>query len=113
MFLRALSRKLRINCYLYEWLGFAQSSGSPSAEGANEAIEAALAELETASKGEDKAEIDAKTQALMEKSQKLMEIAQAKQQAEQQPGAEQAEPSANQDDDVVDAEFEEVKEDNK
>lgn len=78
-----------------------------------EAIEAALAELETASKGEDKAEIDAKTQALMEKSQKLMEIAQAKQQAEQQPGAEQAEPSANQDDDVVDAEFEEVKEDNK
>ena len=78
-----------------------------------EAIEAALAELETASKGEDKAEIDAKTQALMEKSQKLMEIAQAKQQAEQQPGAEQAEPSAKQDDDVVDAEFEEVKEDNK
>jgi len=78
-----------------------------------EAIEAALAELETATKGEDKAEIDAKTQALMEKSQKLMEIAQAKQQAEQQPGAEQAEPSAKQDDDVVDAEFEEVKEDNK
>ncbi|MBU2970744.1 molecular chaperone DnaK [Pseudoalteromonas sp. C2R02] len=78
-----------------------------------EAIEAALAELETASKGEDKAEIDAKTQALMEKSQKLMEIAQAKQQAEQQPGTEQAEPSAKQDDDVVDAEFEEVKEDNK
>jgi len=78
-----------------------------------EAIEAALAELETASKGEDKGEIDAKTQALMEKSQKLMEIAQAKQQAEQQPGAEQAEPSAKQDDDVVDAEFEEVKEDNK
>jgi molecular chaperone DnaK len=78
-----------------------------------EAIEAALTELETAVKGEDKAEIDAKTQALMEKSQKLMEIAQAKQQAEQQPGAEQAEPSAKQDDDVVDAEFEEVKEDNK
>jgi len=78
-----------------------------------EAIEAALAELETATKGEDKAEIDAKTQTLMEKSQKLMEIAQAKQQAEQQPGAEQAEPSAKQDDDVVDAEFEEVKEDNK
>ncbi|SFB96678.1 molecular chaperone DnaK [Pseudoalteromonas denitrificans] len=78
-----------------------------------EAIEAALAELETASKGEDKAEIDAKTQALMEKSQKLMEIAQAKQQAEQQPGAEQAEPEAKQDEDVVDAEFEEVKEDNK
>lgn len=78
-----------------------------------EAIEAALAELETATKGEDKAEIDAKTQVLMEKSQKLMEIAQAKQQAEQQPSTEQAEPSAKQEEDVVDAEFEEVKEDNK
>lgn len=80
-----------------------------------EAIEAALAELETAVKGDDKAEIEAKTQALMEKSQKLMEIAQANAQAQQaggQPGADAGQQQAQQDD-VVDAEFEEVKEDDK
>ncbi|MEO2268465.1 molecular chaperone DnaK [Pseudoalteromonas sp. YIC-656] len=77
-----------------------------------EAIEAAVAELETAIKGESKDEIDAKTQALIEKSQKLMEIAQAK--AQQQGGADagaQGQQQAKQDDDVVDAEFEEVKDD--
>jgi molecular chaperone DnaK len=75
------------------------------------AIEAALAELETAIKGDSKDEIDAKVQALAEKSQKLMEIAQAKaQQAGPDAGAQQ-QGSAKQDDDVVDAEFEEVKDD--
>ncbi|TMN44616.1 molecular chaperone DnaK [Pseudoalteromonas sp. S2755] len=76
------------------------------------AIEAALGELETAIKGDSKEEIDAKTQALAEKSQKLMEIAQAKAQAQQaggDAGAQQG--SAKKDDDVVDAEFEEVKDD--
>jgi len=79
-----------------------------------EKIETALTELEEAVKGEDKEAIDAKTQALMEASAKLMEIAQAKQQAQGAPegaapeaGAEQAAPA----DDVVDAEFEEVKDD--
>jgi len=77
-----------------------------------EKIEAALKELEEAAKGEDKEVIEAKTQALMEASAKLMEIAQAKAQAGaaaegQEP--EQAQPA----DDVVDAEFEEVKEDDK
>ncbi|TLX48270.1 molecular chaperone DnaK [Pseudoalteromonas phenolica] len=79
------------------------------------AIEAALSELETAIKGESKEEIDAKVQALAEKSQKLMEIAQANAQAQQAQGADagaQPQGSAKQDDDVVDAEFEEVK-DNK
>jgi molecular chaperone DnaK len=75
-----------------------------------EKIEAAISELETARKGDDKAEIDAKVQALMEASQKLMEIAQQKAQAAQgEAGAEQQ----TADDDVVDAEFEEVKEDKK
>ncbi|MEZ7204345.1 molecular chaperone DnaK [Pseudoalteromonas sp. DY56-GL79] len=76
------------------------------------AIEAALGELETAIKGDSKDEIDAKTQALAEKSQKLMEIAQGKAQAQQaggDAGAQQG--SAKKDDDVVDAEFEEVKDD--
>ncbi len=68
-------------------------------------IEAALSALETALKGEDKAEIDAKMQALMEVSSKLMEAAQ-----QSQAGAADAhDASAKKDDDVVDAEFEEVK----
>lgn len=77
------------------------------------AIEAALSELETAVKGDDKAEIEAKTQALIEKSQKLMEIAQANAQAQQAGGDAGQQQQAQQDDDVVDAEFEEVKDDKK
>ena len=75
-------------------------------------IEAAIAELETAIKGEDKEEIDAKTQALIQASAKLMEIAQAN---AQQAGEEQATDATQEkaEDDVVDAEFEEVKDDKK
>ena len=77
-----------------------------------EKIEAALTELEEAIKGDDKEAIDAKTQALMEASAKLMEIAQAKQQAQGAPeGAAEPESSDAGADDVVDAEFEEVKDD--
>ncbi|WKE66561.1 molecular chaperone DnaK [Gallaecimonas kandeliae] len=71
-------------------------------------IESALSELETAMKGNDKAEIEAKQQALIEASGKLMEILQQKMQQEQQGG--QAGGSQG-GDDVVDAEFEEVKDD--
>lgn len=77
-----------------------------------EKIEAALTELEEAVKGDDKEAIDAKTQALMEASAKLMEIAQAKQQAQGAPeGAAPEAEGAAPADDVVDAEFEEVKDD--
>jgi molecular chaperone DnaK len=73
------------------------------------AIESALNALETSLKGEDKADIEAKMQALAQVSQKLMELAQA-QHAEQQAGnATDAGNSTSKDDDVVDAEFEEVK----
>ena len=75
-----------------------------------EAIEAAVVDLEAAIKSDNKDEIEAKTQALAEKSQKLMEIAQAKAQQGQADAGEQQQ-SAKQDDDVVDAEFEEVKDD--
>ncbi|PIJ43523.1 molecular chaperone DnaK [Tatumella sp. OPLPL6] len=68
-------------------------------------IDTALTELETALRGEDKAEIEAKIQALGEVSGKLMELAQQQQQA--QSG--QADGAAQQDNDAVDAEFEEVK----
>ena len=77
-----------------------------------EKIEAAIADVETASKTEDKAEIEAKTKALAEASQKLMEIAQQKAQAGE-AGAEQPEAKEKQDDDIVDAEFEEVKDEKK
>ncbi|MBZ6428627.1 molecular chaperone DnaK [Pantoea piersonii] len=73
-------------------------------------IESALSELETALKGEDKEAIDAKMQALMQVSSKLMEAAQQQAQA---GGADAADASAKKDDDVVDAEFEEVKDNKK
>ncbi len=76
-------------------------------------IEAAVSALETAAKGEDKAEIEAKTQELIQASSKLMEAAQAQQAA---AGAEATDAGASQgkpEDDVVDAEFEEVKDDDK
>jgi molecular chaperone DnaK len=69
-------------------------------------IEAALSELDTAMKGDNKAAIDAKAQALMEASQSLRAAAAAGQGGpapEGQPSA-----SAKADDDVVDAEFTEV-----
>ncbi len=67
-------------------------------------IETALTELETALRSEDKADIEAKIQALAEVSGKLMELAQ---QQQAQPG--EAEGAAQKDNDAVDAEFEEVK----
>ena len=74
-----------------------------------EKIEAAVSELETATKGEDKAEIEAKIEAVIKASEPLMQAAQAK---AQQAGGEQPQQSSAKDDGVVDAEFEEVK-DNK
>lgn len=68
------------------------------------AIEDALKALETAVKGEDKAEIEAKIQTLVQASGKLQEFAQQQAQA----GGAQADTSAQKEDDVVDAEFEEI-----
>jgi molecular chaperone DnaK len=83
-----------------------------------EAIETALKDTEEAIKGDDKAAIEAKTEALMTASQKLGEKVYADQQAAQAAagaaaGGEQAhaEPQAAHaaDDNVVDADFKEVK----
>jgi len=77
-------------------------------------IESAVSELEAAVKGDSKDEIEAKTQALIEASAKLMEVAQAKAAAESAAaGGEPTDAAAEPSDDVVDAEFEEVKEDDK
>ncbi|MEZ9367664.1 molecular chaperone DnaK [Shewanella sp. 10N.286.51.B2] len=78
-----------------------------------EKIEAAMADVDTATKGNDKEAIDKATQALMEASAKLMEIAQAKAQAQQGEAPAQDTQEAKPEDDVVDAEFEEVKDDKK
>ena len=72
--------------------------------------EGAIAELETAMKGDDKGQIEAKTRALEEAAQSL----QAAASAGQQPGGPAAGgASASRSDDVVDAEFTEVKDDQK
>lgn len=77
-----------------------------------EAIEKAITELEEAMKGDDKEAIEAKTQALTEASSSLAQKMYAEQQAQGAEGAE-ATDAASANDDVVDAEFEEVKEDDK
>lgn len=84
-----------------------------------EKIEAAIKDVEEALKGEDKAEIEGKTEALMAASQKLGEKMYADMQAAQgaaagaagaAPGGEAPQSEAKPgDDNVVDAEFKEVK----
>ncbi|MBC8950632.1 MULTISPECIES: molecular chaperone DnaK [Xenorhabdus] len=83
-----------------------EEAGDKLAADDKAAIEKATSELETAAKGEDKAEIEAKIQALVEASKKLLEIAQQQAQA---GAADAGASNAKKDDDVVDAEFEEVK----
>lgn len=83
--------------------------------GEKDSIEKAIDELQAAMKGDDMAAIEAKTNALTQASAKIAERAYAQPQQEQ--GAGQATGSAssggagNAQDNVVDAEFEEVKED--
>ncbi|TKB55369.1 molecular chaperone DnaK [Ferrimonas aestuarii] len=89
-----------------------EEAGEALAADEKEKIEAAIAAVEESTKGTDKEAIEAKTQELIQASQKLMELAQA--QAQQaQGGAEAGEQQAKPQDDVVDAEFEEVKDDKK
>ena len=91
-----------------------EEAGEEFAGEDKEKLEAALTELEEASKGDDKEAIDAKSQAVIEASAKLMEIAQAKAQAQggaPEGAAPESDASGPAGDDVVDAEFEEVKDD--
>jgi len=95
-----------------------EEAGDKATEEEKAAIEKAISDLEEALKGDDKADIEAKTNALTEASatlaQKLYaEQAQQAEGAQGAPGGQQAGGSSKQDDDVVDAEFEEVKDNNK
>jgi len=76
------------------------------------AIEAAVVALEAAVKGDDKAAIEAKIEELSKVSAPVAQKMYAEQGQPTDGAAQQAEPEAKQDD-VVDAEFEEVKEDHK
>jgi len=76
-----------------------------------EAIEAAIKDVEDALKSDDKAAIEAKTEALTTASQKLGEKVYAAQQAEANTESAQPQGEKTVDGDVVDAEFEEVKKD--
>ncbi len=75
-------------------------------------IEGALADLESAMKGDDKAQIEAKVAALEAAAQSLSAAAAAGFQGGAQPGPAGAQPG-NAADDVVDAEFTEVRDDEK
>ncbi|MDO8418785.1 MAG: Hsp70 family protein, partial [Rubrivivax sp.] len=84
--------------------------------GEKEKIEAALKDVEEAMKGDDKATIEAKTEVLMAASQKLGEKTYADAQAAQAAagggagaGGGEAPKAGPADDNVVDAEFKEVK----
>ena len=81
-------------------------------------VEAAVAELKTAMEGDDPEAIKTKSEALTQSSHKLAEAMyqQAAQEGQADTGASGADQGAangTQDDDVVDADFEEVKEDKK
>jgi molecular chaperone DnaK len=79
-------------------------------------VEAAIKDLEEVMKSDDKDAIEAKTKVLVEASGKIAERAYQQSAQGQQPGtggASGAEAGTGKADDVVDAEFEEVKEDNK
>ena len=92
-----------------------EEAGDKATDEEKSAIEAALAEADEAIKGEDKAKIEAATQKLTEASgslaQKLYAEQQAADAAEQEGAGEQEANGAEAGDDVVDAEFEEVKDD--
>jgi molecular chaperone DnaK len=91
----------------------AQEAGDKATADEKSNIEAALKDAEEAVKGNDKDKIDAATQKLTEASQSLAQKLYAEQanEANAQPGGGKAEAKAEEG--VVDAEFEEVKDDRK
>ena len=92
-----------------------EEAGDKASEEEKTAIEAAIAEVEEAVKGDDKEAMDAAANKLSEASSALAQKLYAEQAAEEGQQAESPEGAAGDAgaDDVVDAEFEEVKEDDK
>ena len=77
------------------------------------AIETAVASLKTALEGEDLEDIRAKSETLMQASMKLGEAAYKAQQDAAGGSADDPQPASGADDEVVDADFEEVDDDKK
>jgi molecular chaperone DnaK len=73
-----------------------------------EAIEKAKEDLAEAAKGNDAEAIKSKVEALATAAQKMGEAIYKAQQAEAQPNAETTEESKKEDENIVDAEYEEV-----
>lgn len=88
-------------------------AGDKATEEEKAAIESALSDLEAAIKADDKAEIEAKINALSEASGPLVQKMYAEQAEAGQAGEAEAESQQEAGDDVVDAEFEEVKDNKK
>jgi len=87
-------------------------AGDKVSDSEKESIEAAIKDLEEALEGSDKEAIETKTQKLTEVSSELAQKMYADQADQQQAGG-QEEGQAKSADDAVDAEFEEVKDDDK
>ncbi|MBF7053488.1 molecular chaperone DnaK [Halomonas sp. KAO] len=91
-----------------------EEAGEHATDEEKEAIESAAKELEEAIKGDDKDDIQAKLDKLTEASGNLAQKMYAAQaEAGQQEGAEAGDADAKPEDDVVDAEYEEVNDDQK
>ena len=89
-----------------------EEAGDEASDEEKEAINTAIAELEEALKGDDKDAIETKTTALTEASSALAQKMYAEQAAAGEAGGEAADDASGADD-AVDAEFEEVKDEDK
>ncbi|TYC57346.1 molecular chaperone DnaK [Marinobacter sp. BW6] len=90
-----------------------KDAGDKVSDSEKESIEASVKELEEALEGSDKEDIEAKTQKLTEVSSELAQKMYADQADQAQQAGGQEEAQGQQSDDAVDAEFEEVKDDDK
>jgi len=90
-----------------------KDAGDKVSDSEKESIEASVTELEEALKGSDKDDIQAKTEKLTEVSGELAKKMYADQAEQGQPAEGQENTQSNTADDAVDAEFEEVKDDDK
>ncbi|MDY6840962.1 MAG: molecular chaperone DnaK [Pseudomonadota bacterium] len=90
-----------------------KDAGDKVSDSEKESIEASIKELEEALAGSDKADIEAKTEKLTEVSSELAQKMYADQADQAQQAGGQEEAQGQQSDDAVDAEFEEVKDDDK
>ncbi|PPI84236.1 molecular chaperone DnaK [Marinobacter maroccanus] len=90
-----------------------KDAGDKVSDSEKESIEASIKELEEALEGSNKEDIEAKTQKLTEVSSELAQKMYADQADHAQQAGGQEEAQGQQSDDAVDAEFEEVKDDDK